>query len=176
MDPFRLWIALVMATLVRQVLNSVAAFAESIELSFQKAAGGATFKFVSHIVDLGISTQHNILPTAGAADVLDRFSIATLQWFLNAARANPIIAPIIFRDAPLIVACSSRLPIIASAPSIIIASAPRRLETGTGKSTGRESATQMKSEMGERIEKGRAERMTGSIDGDFARGDSVFFC
>jgi hypothetical protein len=34
----------------------------------------------------------------------------------------------------------------------------------------------MKSKTGERIEKGRAERMTGTIDGDFVTDDSVSFC
>jgi hypothetical protein len=87
-----------------KVLNSVAAFAGSIDLSFQKAAGDTTFKFVSDLVNLGISIQNRISPTVRAADVLDRFSIAALQWFLNAALANPIIA----RDAPLIVASPSR--------------------------------------------------------------------
>jgi hypothetical protein len=33
----------------------------------------------------------------------------------------------------------------------------------------------MKSETGERIEKGRAERMAGSIDGDLVTSDSVSF-
>jgi hypothetical protein len=36
-----------------KVLNSVAAFARSIDLSFRKAAGDATFKFVSDLVNLG---------------------------------------------------------------------------------------------------------------------------
>jgi hypothetical protein len=40
----------------------------------------------------------------------------------------------------------------------------------------RGSATKMKSETGERIEKGRAERIAGAIDGDFVAGDSVSFC
>jgi hypothetical protein len=76
----------------RKILNSVAAFTGSTDLSFRKAAGNATFQFVSDFADLGISIQHKISPTARAADVVDRFSIAPLQWFLNAALANPIIA------------------------------------------------------------------------------------
>jgi hypothetical protein len=35
--------------------------------------------------------------------------------------------------------------------------------------------TEMKSETGESIEKGRAEWMAGTIDGDWVAGDSVFF-
>jgi hypothetical protein len=50
-------------------------------------------------VGLGISIQHNISPAARAADVLDRFSNAALQWFLKAALANPVIAC----EAPIIV-------------------------------------------------------------------------
>jgi hypothetical protein len=34
----------------------------------------------------------------------------------------------------------------------------------------------MQSEVGERIEKGTAERMAGTIDGGFVSGDSVSFC
>jgi hypothetical protein len=55
-----------------KVLNSVAAFAGPTDLSFLNAAGDATFKFVSHLVGLGISIEHKMLPTARAADVLDR--------------------------------------------------------------------------------------------------------
>jgi hypothetical protein len=77
----------------RAVLNSVAGFAGSSDLSFRKAAGDATFKFVSGLVDLGICIQHKISPTARAENILNRFSIAARQWFLKAAFANPIIAP-----------------------------------------------------------------------------------
>jgi hypothetical protein len=42
-----------------------------------------------------------------------------------------------------------------------------RFETGIDKGMDRESGTKMKSETGKRIEKGRAERMVGIIDGDF---------
>jgi hypothetical protein len=35
---------------------------------------------------------------------------------------------------------------------------------------------EMKSETRARIEKGRAERMAGTIEGDFITGDSVSFC
>jgi hypothetical protein len=63
----------------RKVLNSVATFSGSTDFRFRKPAGDAPFKFVSHIVDLGISIQHEISPTARAADVLDRFSITALQ-------------------------------------------------------------------------------------------------
>jgi hypothetical protein len=51
-----------------------------------------------------------------------------------------------------------------------------RVETGTGNSTNREGATEMKSKTGEGIEKGRAERMAGTIDSDFFTRDSVSFC
>jgi hypothetical protein len=57
-----------------KVLNSFARLVGSTDLSFQKTAGDATFKFVSDLADLAISIQHEISPTAGAADVLDRFS------------------------------------------------------------------------------------------------------
>jgi hypothetical protein len=50
------------------------------------------------------------------------------------------------------------------------------VETGAVKGTDRESGTATKSETGERIEKGRAERMAGAIDGDLVTGDSVSFC
>jgi hypothetical protein len=50
------------------------------------------------------------------------------------------------------------------------------IETGTGKSMNRESGTAPKSETGERIEKGRVERMTGAVDCDLVTGDSVSFC
>jgi hypothetical protein len=65
----------------REVLNSVAALAGSTDLSFRKAAGNATFKFVSDLVEMGISIQYEISPTARAASVLDCFSIAAGQWF-----------------------------------------------------------------------------------------------
>jgi hypothetical protein len=58
---------------------------------------------------------------------------------------------------------------------IIIPALPG-VETGTDKGTDRQSAAEMKPETGERLEKGRAERMAGTIDGDFTTGDSVFFC
>jgi hypothetical protein len=48
------------------------------DLSLRKAAGDAMFKFLFDLVDLGISIQHKISPTARAAYVLDRFSIAPL--------------------------------------------------------------------------------------------------
>jgi hypothetical protein len=95
-----------------KVLNSVVMFSGSTDLSFREAAGDATFKFVSDLVNLGISIQNKISPTARAADVLDCFSIVALQWFLNAALANPIIA----RDAPLIVASPSRPRLLSARP------------------------------------------------------------
>jgi hypothetical protein len=51
-----------------------------------------------------------------------------------------------------------------------------KVGTGTGKGMDGESGPEMKSETGERIEKGRAERMAGTVDGDFVSGDSVSFC
>jgi hypothetical protein len=59
-------------------LNSFARLAGSTVLSFRKAAGDATFKFVSDLADLGISIQYKISPAAGAADVLDRFSASSV--------------------------------------------------------------------------------------------------
>jgi hypothetical protein len=87
----------------RKVLNSVAALAGSTDLSLRKAAGDATFKFVSDLVDLGILIQYKLSPTTRAADILDCFSIAAGQWFLNAALTDPIIggdARTIARAAP----------------------------------------------------------------------------
>jgi hypothetical protein len=63
----------------RKVLNSVAAFTASNDLSFRKAAGNATFEFVSDLVDLGISIEHEISLIAGAAYVLDHFSALSVQ-------------------------------------------------------------------------------------------------
>jgi hypothetical protein len=51
-----------------------------------------------------------------------------------------------------------------------------RVETETGKGTDRESATDLKSETGQRIKNGRAERIAGTIDDDFVTGDSLSFC
>jgi hypothetical protein len=50
-----------------------------------------------------------------------------------------------------------------------------RFETEAGDGRDGESGTDMKSETGERIEKGRAERMAGTIDGDLVTSDSVSF-
>jgi hypothetical protein len=109
-----------------KVLNSVAVFAESTDLSFRKPAGDVTFKFIFDLADLGISIQHKISPTALTADILDRFSIGALQWFLNTARANHIIA----NDAPLssfvratIITCDAR-PISPCAPELSLAGHP----------------------------------------------------
>jgi hypothetical protein len=63
----------------RKGLNFVAAFAGSTDLSLRKAAGDATFRFASDLVDSGISIQHKISPTADDADALDRFSIPACQ-------------------------------------------------------------------------------------------------
>jgi hypothetical protein len=49
------------------------------------------------------------------------------------------------------------------------------VETETGKGMDRESGTERKSATGGIIQKGRAERMTGTIDGNFVTGDSVSF-
>jgi hypothetical protein len=121
----------------RKVLNSVAAFTRSTDLSSPKAPGDPTFKFTSDLADLRISIQHNISPTALAAYGLDRFSVAARQWFLNAALANPIIA----RDAPLIVASPSRPRLSPAGPPRSWHRLPPRVDTGTGKGTDRESAT-----------------------------------
>jgi hypothetical protein len=51
-----------------------------------------------------------------------------------------------------------------------------RVETGTSKGMNRESGTERNAETEERFEKGRAERMTETFDGDFLTGDSVSFC
>jgi hypothetical protein len=57
-------------------MNSAAAFAGPTDFSFRKAAGDASFKLVSDLVDLGISIQHKISATARTADIFGRFSIA----------------------------------------------------------------------------------------------------
>jgi hypothetical protein len=51
-----------------------------------------------------------------------------------------------------------------------------RAETARGIDAARESDTEMKSETRERIQKGRVERMAGTIDGDFITGDFVSVC
>jgi hypothetical protein len=63
----------------RKVLNSVAAFAGSTDMSFQRAAGDATFKFDSDPIDLGVSISSHISSKTRAADILDRFSAFSVQ-------------------------------------------------------------------------------------------------
>jgi hypothetical protein len=55
-------------------LGSIAKFAGATDLSFRKTAGDATFKFVSELIDLGISARQELGETVCAAEILDRFS------------------------------------------------------------------------------------------------------
>jgi hypothetical protein len=63
----------------REVLNSVAAFAGSTDLSFRRAAGDATLKFASDLIDLGISISGQISSKTRAVDIFDCFSAFSIQ-------------------------------------------------------------------------------------------------
>jgi hypothetical protein len=55
-------------------LTTVAAFVGSTDLSFRNASGDVRFKFVSDLIDLGISIPREAGTTVRASDLLDRFA------------------------------------------------------------------------------------------------------
>jgi hypothetical protein len=52
-------------------VNSIAAFAGEIDLSFGKTAEDATFKLVLDLIDAEISIPHKISPNAHPTDMFD---------------------------------------------------------------------------------------------------------